>query len=210
MSGEIRSYSGDVFINERLSEEWSLPELAKCRSVMPQSVELSFDFSVMEVVLMGRSPHNPGWETEEDLAIALQCLEEVECADLKHRRFISLSGGEKQRVTLARILAQISNVEAPFLLMDEPTANLDPDHQNKSMQSARKRADEGATVFVILHDFNMASKFADKIYILNEGVITADGTPEDVLTEDIIKRDFNVSVQIQKHPVHGKPLVIFL
>ena len=210
LSAELFADTDSIRISDKALSHQSPLELAQQRAAMPQNVELNFDFSVLEVVLMGRSPHNGGIESESDKKIALKCLAEVECLNLKDRNFTSLSGGEKQRVTLARVLAQIEGVENPILLMDEPIANLDPEHQQAAMKSAKQRAEAGATVFLVLHDFNLAANYADKLYIINHGKITASGTAEEIFQKDILKQNFKVETEIIKHPTTGQPQVIFL
>lgn len=210
MSAELSKDKGSIKIAGQDLAKHSPLELAQQRSVMPQNVELNFDFSVLEVALMGRSPHNAGLETEKDKEIAIQCLDEVECYHLRDRNFTSLSGGEKQRVTLARVLAQIEGVEKPILLMDEPIANLDPEHQQAAMKSAKCRAEQGATVFLVLHDFNLAANYADQLYIINHGQITASGTANEIFQKEIIQENFKVNTEIISHPLTGKPQVIFL
>lgn len=210
LSAELAQQSGQISINGKELAKYSTLELAQKRSVMPQNVDLNFDFTALEVVLMGRSAHNAGIDSEADKKIALNCLAEVECEHLKDRSFTTLSGGEKQRITLARVLAQIAEVDKPILLMDEPIANLDPEHQQAAMKSAKRRAAEGATVFLILHDFNIAANYADKIYIINHGEITYSGSAEEVFQKQIIKENFNVDIELITHPKTGKPQLIFL
>ncbi|MCM8531294.1 MAG: heme ABC transporter ATP-binding protein [Lentisphaeraceae bacterium] len=208
MSGELQANSGEVFVNHEKLSDWDLLELAKSRAVMPQKSALNFDFTVIDVVLMGRSPFNQGWDRAEDLEIALSCLSEVECLHLKNRSFLTLSGGEQQRVSFARVLAQL-NSENPQknLLLDEPVSSLDPEHQLKTLELARQKADEGIAVFVILHDLNMAATFADKVAFLYEGQLKAWDSPEKVLTQAIIREVFNIDVDVQKHDQNDKILI---
>ena len=208
MSGELVSDAGSISVNDRQLEAWAPMDLARHRAVMPQKSALNFDFKVIDVVLMGRTPFNQGWDSREDIELALKCLEEVECVHLKDRSFPTLSGGEQQRVSFARVLAQLHSEDKPKnLLLDEPVSSLEPEHQLKTLELARKRADEGVAVFVILHDLNMAASFADKVAFLHDGHLKAFDTPGKVLTQPIIRDVFNIDVDIDTHAKNGKLLI---
>ncbi|MCH2205729.1 MAG: heme ABC transporter ATP-binding protein [Lentisphaerales bacterium] len=208
MSGELTPDSGSVPVNDKKLADWDPMNLAKHRAVMPQKSALSFDFKVIDVVLMGRTPFNQGWDSKEDLELAINCLKEVECLHLKDRSFPTLSGGDQQRVSFARVLAQLQSEDKPKnLLLDEPVSSLDPEHQLKTLELARRRADAGVAVFVILHDLNMAAAFADKVAFLHNGHLKAFNTPEKVLTQPIIREVFNIDVDVQTHAQNGKLLI---
>ncbi|MCM8526476.1 MAG: heme ABC transporter ATP-binding protein [Lentisphaeraceae bacterium] len=208
MSGELQADKGGIIINSKPLTEWDTVELAKYRAVMPQKSSLTFDFKVLDVVLMGRTPHNHGVDTKEDLKIAIKNLQEVECLQLKDRSFPTLSGGEQQRVSFARVLTQLqSEVSPKNLLLDEPVSSLDPEHQLKTLELARKRADEGAAVFVILHDLNMAAAYADQVALLYGGRLHCNDIPEKVITPEIIREVFKIDVDIIKHDQTGNLLI---
>ena len=211
LSWDITPKIGAVSMNGRPLIEISLPERARMRAVLPQDSSLDFPFSVFEVVLMGRSPHIRGTESIKDYEIVKKALDSVEESSLEKRIYPTLSGGERQRVQLARVLAQIweNTGEPRYLLLDEPTANLDIAHQHQALKLAQKFADEGVGVLVILHDLNLAAQYADKILLLNRGKMVAFGTAKDVLTNEIIGSIFGVRVEVMDHPFLNCPLVVW-
>ncbi len=211
LCGDLIPISGEVLMNNKLLDEWTLTERAKVRAVLPQDSSLNFQFSVLEVVLMGRAPHLGGAETAKDYEIARKALEAVDENKLEERIYPTLSGGERQRVQLARVLAQIwEQTETPrYLLLDEPTSNLDIAHQHGTLKIAQRFARENAAVLVILHDLNLAAQYADKILLLKDGKISASGVPDKVFTPEIIAETFNVKVSVIKHPNFHCPLIIW-
>ncbi len=211
LCGDLIPTSGEVLMSGKLLENWSLTERAKARAVLPQDSSLNFPFSVLEVVLMGRAPHIKGAESEKDYEIARAALAAADEIKLEDRIYPTLSGGERQRVQLARVLAQIwEKTETPrYLILDEPTSNLDLTHQHQVLKLAKKLARENAGVLVILHDLNLTAQYADKILLLKDGKTAAFGTPTEVLTEEIIETVFRVKVSVTKHPFFNCPLVIW-
>lgn len=211
LCGDLTPTSGEVLMNGKSLDDWTLPERAKARAVLPQDSSLNFPFTVLEVVLMGRAPHAKGAENAKDFAIARAALEKVDALDLETRIYPTLSGGERQRVHLARILAQIwEPTENPrYLLLDEPTSNLDLTHQHATLKIARQFAGEAVAVLIILHDLNLAAQYADRILMLKNGRIVACDTPEKVLTPETIHETFAVKVSIIKHPHFDCPLIVW-
>ncbi|MEM7117545.1 MAG: heme ABC transporter ATP-binding protein [Chloroflexota bacterium] len=210
LTGDIRPSSGEVMLEKRPLSQWSRADLAKRRAVLLQQSHLTFAFSVLEVVLMGRIPHNSGVESDNDYAIAEEALDFVGLTDFADRVYPTLSGGEQQRVQLARILAQIWEPPAAghrYLLLDEPTASLDLAYQQQTLKIARRFAMEGTAVLAILHDLNLAAQFADRILMLKGGTITAVGTPAEVLTSQTIETVFDTPVHVLTHPETKRPLV---
>lgn len=155
---------------------------------------------------MGRMPHDTG--RERDREIVEQALRAADVAHLAQRDYLTLSGGERQRVHLARVLAQVWDVEGACLLLDEPTASLDLAHQQLTLAQARTVAQRGGAVLVILHDLNLAARFADRILLLDRGRMLALGTPWEVLQAERIRSVFGVEVQVQPHPLQDCPLLI--
>ena len=207
ISGERELSSGDVLLNGR--SDWPLSEQALMMGILPQSSSLSFPFTVEEVVLLGRIPCTS--DHQENLDIVAKALDEVDGAHLKGRQYTTLSGGEKQRVHMARVLAQIwteSALGKRYLLLDEPTSALDPAHQQLTLKMARKQADQGIGVLVILHDLNLAARYSDRLVILKQGAIAAQGTPAEALTRETIDAIFDIDVTIAEHPAFKCPLVI--
>ncbi|MFQ6097614.1 MAG: heme ABC transporter ATP-binding protein [Armatimonadota bacterium] len=184
-------------------------EVARSMAVVPQSSPISFDFTVLEVVLMGRSPHLGRFQTESerDLAIARRAMERTDCADLADRSITQVSGGEKQRVIIAKALAQ----EPSVLLLDEPTMALDINHQVEILDLVRHlNRTENVTVLAVLHDLNLASQYCDYLVALREGVLFGIGTPEEVITAENIRALYGAQVHVHPHPISGRPQVVLL
>ncbi len=209
LSGDLHPAQGDVLLAGKPLRQWHKRELARARAILPQASSLSFGFSALEVALMGRSPHIQGIERAEDLAIVHSALAAAHVEHLAQRSYLTLSGGEQQRVQLARVLAQIWEATgARFLLLDEPTNNLDLAHQHGTLGIASDFARRGVGVLAILHDLNLAAQYADHILIMKGGRMLAYGTPNAVLTQAAIRDAFDMSVIIASHPSLGCPLVI--
>ncbi|MFW5748800.1 MAG: heme ABC transporter ATP-binding protein [Chloroflexota bacterium] len=211
LSGDIRPDHGDVRMGGRPLSQWKLRDRARVRGILAQNVNLLFAFTALEVVLMGRGPHLRGQETHYDYAIARDALATVEVLHLEDRVFTTLSGGERQRVQLARVLAQIWEPvrdATRYLLMDEPTNNLDLAHQHRALRVARRFADEGVAVLVILHDLNLAAQYADRIAIMRGGRMLTEGVPNEVLTAPNIQAAFDVPVAVTRHPFLDRPLIV--
>lgn len=212
LCGDINLESGEVILEKRKLQDWNYHQLARKRAILLQHSNLNFPFTVEEVALLGRNPHIRGTESKKDLEIVRNALKLVEAEHLTHQSFPTLSGGEQQRVHLARVLAQIW--EKPqdserYLLLDEPTSSLDLAHQHLTLQTARKFADKGTAVLMVLHDLNLAAQYADKIMILQKGKKVTFGTPNNVLTKEIIQEVFGIEVYITKHETKPDlPLII--
>jgi iron complex transport system ATP-binding protein len=180
---------------------------ARAIGVVPQESPLEFDFTVEEVVLMGRAPHLERFQSEgeRDRAVAREAMERTGTWDLRTRSIRELSGGERQRVILARAFAQ----EPQVLLLDEPTAHLDLAYQAQVLRITRALREEKRTAaLATLHDLNLAAAFADRLVLLSKGRIAAAGTPKDVLTEPVLRPVFGPDVVVRVHPDTGGPLVL--
>ncbi len=199
LAGDIVPDRGSVFLHGRDLLAYRPKELALLRAVLPQQSIVQFAFTAREIVQMGRSPHGDG----DSLAVEL-ALSQTDSAQLASQIFPTLSVGEQARVTLARVLAQ----ETPLLLLDEPTAALDLRHQQMVMDIARDLADQGVTIVVIVHDLNYAASFADRVVLLQNGRVAAIGTPDEVMTETILERIFACQVQVTRHPLQDRPMVL--
>jgi iron complex transport system ATP-binding protein len=203
LNGGLPIASGAILLNGESVNSFSRREIAREIAVIAQETETKFPVSVLEFVLAGRFAHGAafGWETEHDLQIALDSLEQCDLSDYENRLMNQLSGGERQRVVLARALT----TEARILLLDEPTANLDLAHQALLFRLIKSRCQscESAAI-VITHDLNLASEFADEIILLKNGAIAAKGAPEKVLTTGNLQQVFNVKVLLDENPASGK------
>lgn len=209
LSGEIQPAGGRVLLQGQPLSDWSSGQRAKILGILPQQSTLNFPFRVDEVVSLGRYPHDTGIQHDEK--IVDQVLAAVDSEHLKSRTYTTLSGGEKQRVHLARVLAQVwekSDQGERFLLLDEPTAALDLAHQHMILQAARNMARQGVGVMVILHDLNLAAHYADWLVMLKQGRIAATGDAHRVLTSEHIAEVFGISVSVMNHPQTGRPLIV--
>ncbi len=207
LSGELPALTGDILLAGRALGSWPANERARRLAVLPQSSSLAFAFSVEEVVILGRLPHSSG--RDEDMRIVTEVLQAADVEHLRHRSYLALSGGERQRVHLARVLAQIwRGAEPACLLLDEPTASLDLAHQRLILQQAREIAQHGNAVLLVLHDLNLAARYADRLLLLDRGGVSALGVPWDVLEAERIQQVFGVEVQVARHPHRDCPLII--
>jgi iron complex transport system ATP-binding protein len=211
LSGDLAPSTGRISIDGRRLDAWSGRQQARRRAVLPQASSLSFPFLVHEVVLMGRTPHMPDVPRREDHDVARAALDHAGAGPFADRLYPTLSGGEKQRVQLARVLAQIW--EAPpdggrYLFLDEPTNNLDLGHQHHTLRVARTFADAGTAVAAVLHDLNLAAQYADRMLLLHGGRPHALGAPEEVLTPETLAATFGLPVVVVPHPCFDCPLVV--
>ncbi|MEX0822510.1 MAG: ABC transporter ATP-binding protein [Rhodothermales bacterium] len=187
-------FDGDVLFEGRCISDWSSRNLAQRLAFVRQSVSLSFDFNVSELVLLGRSPHK-GWLsdfTTHDRSLMAEALDRVDLAGFENRSVLSLSGGELQRVFLAQALVQ----EADVLLLDEPTAHLDVHYQFEFMELVKELIAGGYTAVAVFHDLEMAARFADQLVVLQQGRIATSGPPNAVLTQDLIARVFRMDARV--------------
>lgn len=203
ISGDV-PLTGTVEIGGRDLADWTVSDLARRRAVLAQQNDLAFLFTVVEVVEMGRAPW---WRTDredEDEDAVSEALAETEVTRFAPRHFPSLSGGERARVSLSRVLAQRTGV----LLLDEPTAALDIKHQEAVLRVARDRADRGDAVVIVLHDLNLAAAHADRVTLLADGRVHSHGTATEVLTAEAISSVYQHPVEIILHPTSGEPVVL--
>ena len=197
--------SGSVHVNGRNVWQSSARENARAMAVLAQENTSEFDLRVRDVVLMGRTPHQSAFarDGQEDFHIVAQALQRVDAETLSERMFATLSGGEKQRVLMARALAQ----QAPLLILDEPTNHLDVRHQFELMNLIRSL---GLTALAALHELPLAAHYCDRLYLLKDGALIAQGTPAQVLTPETIANVYGVRALVRTSPRSGKPLIEFL
>ncbi len=182
---------GAVLLDGKPLKEYSYRESAKQVAVLAQHNFYNFDFSVQDVVLMGRSPHKRPLERDnaEDYRIVREALEQVGMASFRERSFSTLSGGEQQRVILARALAQ----QTPCLVLDEPTNHLDIKYQLQLMDIVKNL---NRTIISAVHDLNIAAMYCTWIYVMKDGRVVASGTPEKVLTPELIREVYEVEAEV--------------
>ncbi len=199
----IKPTSGAVYLDGKDLGKHSVKESAKLMSVVAQHNYYNFDFTVEEMVLMGRSPHKKKLDknTKEDYDITKESLKLVGLEEFSHREFSTLSGGEQQRVILARALTQ----KSPCILLDEPTNHLDIKHQLEIMEIVTKQQ---GTIIAAIHDLNIAARYCDKLYVLKDGQVVNFGETNKVLTKEMIEDVFQVDAEIVKTD-SGKMLIGF-
>ncbi|HWK58441.1 MAG TPA: heme ABC transporter ATP-binding protein [Parapedobacter sp.] len=205
---EIRASAGTIYIREQPIDRYKIDHLAKFRAVLAQSNTLSISFKVHELVMMGRYPHFENNPTAIDLEIVRTVMEETGITSFADRDYNTLSGGEQQRVQLARVIAQIYDQPKGLLFLDEPTNGLDLLYQQQILVLARNLADRGYCVVSILHDINFASRYADNVLMLKKGKRIAFGRPKDVVTCENIHQAFNIRVRLLNDDEFKCPLVI--
>lgn len=204
LTGDLVPARGTVEASGAPLGSWTTTELALRRAVMTQDVTLSFPFLVHEVVAMGRSPWRGTALEDDDEQVVAASLAATDVTHLAGRAFPTLSGGERARVALARVLAQ----RAQLLMLDEPTAALDLRHQEMVLALAREHARAGGAVVVVVHDVGLAAAYADRVTIVAGGRVTGDGTPEEVLTDGLLSEVYEHPVEVLPHPRGGTPIIV--
>jgi heme transport system ATP-binding protein len=208
-AGESMPSSGMIALGAQSLHTLRHRQRAKRIAVLPQENHLAFPLTVWETVCLGRAPHIRFLENHHDHALVEEALAAAGVRDLAERVFPTLSGGEKLRVHLARVLAQLLPImgEGKFLLLDEPTSSLDYAHQHQVLSVARRLARDGVGVLVVLHDLNLAARYADRIAVLHDGRIAHEGVPATVLTPDLVQAVFGLDVFVTRHPVGDHPVI---
>ncbi len=193
--GEIAPQTGSVRLLGQELTTYRAEDRARLCTLVPQEQPLDFPLRVRELVELGRLPHAArGSSREVDRLAVSNALEKTNLLPLSERELASLSGGERQRASLARALAQAT----PVLLLDEPTAHLDVAHQIELLEICRRRSGDGAAILVALHDLALAARFADRVLVLDQGQLCADGKPHAVLTAELLSRSFGVDTHIER------------
>lgn len=209
LCGDLPAYDGQVTWHDQSVANMRHAELARIRAVMPQKVQLDFPFPAADVVAMGRMPVSER-RTQTHHAVQ-ECMLLTETLHLANRPYPSLSGGEQQRVQLARVLAQLwpfDKAEPRYLFLDETTASLDPLHQQKVFELALSLTHQRIGVLAVVHDMNLAAQFADRVWMLQDGLLVADGGPMQTLTPERIERVFGgLQVNCEPDTVSGRPWI---
>ncbi len=195
--------SGRIHLNERQLGDFLARELARHRALVTQSNRIDTPFTVREVVELGRYPWLRSPEAARSAEIIAEAISACGIEDLVDRPFPQLSGGQQARVSLARALAQ----DTPVLLLDEPTAALDIGHTEQVLKILRGRADAGTTILLVVHDLSLAAAYADRIALMKDGRLLADGPVAEVMTEELLTRTYDHPVCLVRHPVTGELIV---
>lgn len=207
LSGALAPSAGRCLLRGRRVESLRPRERARLLAVVQQQTALTFGFPVWDMVAMGRHARLRPLRglTAEDRQAVRRALERTDCAHLSDRLVTELSGGELQRVIIARALAQ----EPQALLLDEPTSHLDINHQLESGELLRAlNREQGMTIVWVSHDLNLAAEFCGRLVVIGEGLVVADGAPEEVMTAELLTRVYGVRVPVMPNPVTGRPQVV--
>jgi iron complex transport system ATP-binding protein len=203
LAGDLRPQAGRVLFDGEPIDSLKSKDLARRRGLLLQSNQVSFPFHVGRVVEMGRNPWSGTDQSERDDEAVGWAMDQVDVTHLRHRRFSELSGGERARVSLARVLAQ----DTELLLLDEPTAALDLHHQNRVLGLIRQRAKDGRGVVVVAHDLSLAAALADRVGVLVDGRMLAVGTVQEVMNEDLLSEAYHVPIHVLPGP-DGLPIIV--
>lgn len=208
IAGVLSPDSGSIRVRGNRVDRTASRAVSRDIAVVPQDTSLTFDFSVRDVVAMGRTPYlsRLGRSQRSDRDAVRRAIKRTAVEDLADRSINEVSGGERQRVLIARALAQ----ETPVLLLDEPTASLDINHQIRTLELVAELATEGKTVVAAIHDLNLAAHYCDELVLLGDGRRIAAGPPKDVLTEEHLEEVFGTRAVVTRHPVTGSTLVMAL
>jgi len=199
LMGVAKAEAGVCLVDQKPLSEWDRRDLALRVGVVPQNEPMAFPVSVREIVALGRFPHLGAFRSEgpADREAIQNAMVRCDVADLAGRAVTALSGGELQRVRMARALAQ----EPRYLALDEPTASLDIAHEMEILQLLRTSADDGMTVLLVTHHLDSAARFADRMLLLDRGRVAAEGTPEEVLRAETLRRVYGWDVDVREDPV---------
>lgn len=213
LSAELKPSRGKIYLNGKTLSNWKSAEQARLRAILPQSSRLNFPFEAEEVVWMGRTPYRHSHSRAQNTQAVQAAMQMAHVEHLAKRIFTSLSGGEQQRVHLARVLAQLWQADRQqprYLLLDEPTSALDLAHQHHVLGLAQHLAQEwNLGVLAVLHDLNLAALYADQIAILKDGQLQTYGEPQITLSPIPIQQTFEVEVDVMPYPLQThRPLVI--
>lgn len=210
LSHEIQTKNNTILFKKKELDNWNSSELPKHKSKFSQHYHHDIPLLVEDVVLMGRYPYFNTKPSVQDEEIVLKKLKELGIEHLAKRDYGQLSGGEKQRVHLARVLAQLENsIEHKLAFFDEPLNNLDIMHQHSIMKNIKNFTKSGNTAMVVLHDLNITAEYADHIVLMKNGQIVKQGIPEDVFNHEIISKVYNFPCTVCKNPVNNNPLILF-
>jgi len=207
ISASLRPQKGSVLIDGRDVLTFTAKEIARAMALVPQSTHMEFDFSVEDIVLMGRHPYLKRFqqEGEADIEIAREAMRMTGVLPLKNRSITELSGGERQRAIVARALAQQSEI----ILLDEPISNLDIKHQVEILRIVKSLVQERQiTVICVLHDLNLAAYYCDHLILLSNGQVYKEGSALEVLNPETIREVYGLKVNVMRHPGTGIPYVI--
>lgn len=209
MSKSLFPEKNKVFVSGKCIEDYGSKQFAKEVSYVPQYIANDFEFLVMDIVLMGRNPYLGRFQSEskEDIDIASRAMRATNVWHLRDKKISQISGGEKQRVIIARALTQNTDI----MFLDEPISNLDILHQIEIMEIIKSLVkNKGITVISVLHDLNVASIYSDNIILIKQGKVFANGNPHQIITKKNIKDVYGIDVHVMNHPNLDRPQIVHL
>lgn len=209
LANEVKSKQQILFKDKNISD-WPVKELSKHKAKFSQHNSNDIPLEVKDVVMMGRYPYFDAQPKQEDHEAMNKMMYETDVFHLKGREYNTLSGGEKQRVHLSRVMAQLQNeIAHKLIFLDEPLNNLDVKHQYKALEIIKNFTKKANSAVVVLHDLNLAAQYADKILLMKSGRVAAYGTPEEVFTAEKISEAYNFPCTVCDHPITHNPMIIF-
>lgn len=208
LTGVVPIRSGEITLDKKPIQAYPTKQMARKIACVPQKSEFSFDFSNLAIVLMGRYPYLDSWSgySMEDREVALNAMIQTGILKLAHRSIKNVSGGEAQLVTIARAIAQGTQI----LILDEATSNLDASRKIQVFDLLTKKNHEGATVICVLHDLNLAALYCKRLIFLKNGKVVIDGKTEDVFKDNILSEIYETDIRVCQHPVTGTPQAHFV
>lgn len=210
LANEIKQGKQEILFKEKSISDWEVKVLSQHKSKFSQHNSNEIPLDVKDVVMMGRYPYFDSQPRKEDFEAMNKMMYETDVYHLKDREYNTLSGGEKQRVHLSRVMAQLENeIAHKLVFLDEPLNNLDIKHQYKALEIIKNFTKKANSAIVVLHDLNLAAQFADKILLMKSGKVSAYGTPQEVFTAETISQAYNFPCTICGHPITNNPMIIF-
>ncbi len=210
LANEVSRNTEEIYFKQKRFKEWQILDLSKNKAKFSQHYSSEIPLPVKDVVLMGRYPYFDSIPKTSDFDAVEEAMRETEVWELRDRDYNTLSGGEKQRVHIARVMTQLSNeIAHKLVLLDEPLNNLDVKHQYKVLELMRAFARRGNTVVAVLHDLNLAARFATKVLLIKKGNVVAQGSPEEVFTSEIISNAYGFPCTILPNPLNNQPIILF-
>ena len=210
LANEMKAEKDKIIFKNKPIADWDLREISKHKSKFSQHNSAEIPLQVKDVVMMGRYPYFDAQPHKNDVEAVNELMLETEIIHLKERDYNSLSGGEKQRVHISRVMAQMKNeIAHKLVFLDEPLNNLDVKHQYRALEIIKKFTQKANSAIVVLHDLNLAAQFADKILLMKGGKVAKYGTPKEVFTEENISAAYHFPCTICKHPVNDNPMIVF-
>lgn len=210
ISNELKYTASNFQFKQKQINQYNRKELPLHRAKFSQQQAIEINLKLSEIVLMGRYPYFSNEANEVDWNIVNLWMQKTETNHLQDREYEQLSGGEKQRLHLARVFTQLeNNIDQKLILLDEPLNNLDVAHQYKTLHLIKSFTKKNNVALVVLHDLNIAAQFADRLLLLNNGKIELFDTPEKVLTKGLISKIYQYPCTLSKHPVTQQPIILF-